>query len=125
MENHSADSKLPMVCGILAQGKHMSKDVMDMISPQLYRCRQISKVDVCFTTLSQLNSFITMVLRLFRIKVFYVINRMSSWMRQLFQSETVILSNTKNKHWGLHISFKHELTVDNDLLSRKKEKEIK
>ncbi|KAG1520862.1 hypothetical protein G6F46_009038 [Rhizopus delemar] len=99
----------PIVCGMLAQGKRMSNYVMDMISPQLYRFRKFSEVDLCFT-LSQLDSLPTIVLRLLQLK--------NVDLETVIKSETAILSNTEN----MHIPPKHWLTVDNYLLARKRKK---
>ncbi|KAG1040106.1 hypothetical protein G6F43_012355 [Rhizopus delemar] len=103
----------PIVCGMLAQGKRMSNYVMDMISPQLYRFRKFSEVDLCFT-LSQLDSLPTIVLRLLQLR--------NVVLETAIKSETAILSNTENMHRGPHIPPKHWLTVDNYLLARKRKK---
>ncbi|KAG2206919.1 hypothetical protein INT45_001264, partial [Circinella minor] len=103
----------PIVCGILAQGKCMSNYVMDMISPQLYRFRKNSEVDLCFA-LSQLDSLPAIVLRLLQLK--------NVALETAIKSETTILSNTENMHRSPHIPPKHWLTVDNYLLARKRKK---
>lgn len=61
-------SHILIFCGILAQGKIMFNYVKDMVFPQVYRFRRISKVNLCFS-LSQIDSLPTITLPLIQLEV--------------------------------------------------------